>query len=461
MEASFSRDFRSLVLVIAAIVLASCTGSTPEAAPATFATPSPPVTAPRLATGPTTVPATPAGPAYPAPLFPQPSATPHGSPAQPTTIPTSPTPVAGLPPTPVPLPDAPQEATPVARPEDGLALLLSSQPEGAHLTWITLQGTSIPLPEIRAWSPVLSIDSRYLAYRQPLKAYRTAVVVTDWEERRAWRISPPDRWGSRPGPFAQPQVAGLLVIHRTPDGQQLLAQTLTLPEGNLHADPGALRVLRSGRELPARPDAWSSATSHRVISAYLPESDAPPMGLYGLDADDAIHRWSEKSYQGLPVLDRSGRHLTYLTYDPAFPLATVQPSGPGLLANVLRLLDLTTGEVRTPVHDPKGLAESWSLTWSPDGRWLVVPWGTAQTDGHWQLTELRRVRVEDVEVVPWIQLKPEEELWGVDWCRDGRLLYLTYSREREESTLWAARMGEQPRRLITLTGIHSLVGCVQ
>ncbi len=308
------------------------------------------------------------------------------------------------------------------------------------MAWDGEQATPLTEPQLVSkarWSA----DGRVLAYEvlEGINALGNFIIVADLGTGQRWRIN---------------SAGGCAILGFAPDpGGGRLALLQVAMRGRFKPAPWQLAVLdlRTGSvavlapleplEVAFEPVAWSRATDEIVLRAFVAFQANGAAGLWAVKPDGSGLRRlvDEAEYVGEPALSPDGRLLAFFASDPELlpPGHVARPGEPP--ANVLRLLDLTTGEIRTLAGD--GAYAFGALAWGPSGERVYFGRGAwPGPDEPFRFDQVAAVGAEASE--PQLAARLLGSLASLRVCRDGRLAYVTMG-DRESVAHWTEVGGSE------------------
>jgi len=306
------------------------------------------------------------------------------------------------------------------------------------LAWDGEQAMPLTQPQLvgRTW---WSADGQVLAYEalKGINPLDNAVVVADLAGGRAWRIR--SEGGCAILGLALDATAPPLATleEREPEGYGSVRGALlqVAMRGQFKPAPWQLALLdlKTGssqvvgpaepQEIAFEPLDWSRATEV-ILHAFVPFQADGAAGLWAVRSDGNGLRplLAETEYVGRPQLSPDGQVLAFFASEPELlpPGYIAQPGEPP--ANVLRLLDLVSGETRTLATAGEGAFGT--LAWDGSGQRVYITRAPWEGPGRpFRYGELLSVEVEASE--PAVVKQLAESVVSLQACDDGGLAYVT------------------------------------
>jgi len=351
----------------------------------------------------------------------------------------------------------------------------------AHTTVVALGAHgAAPLMAPQAIGEIqLSGAGRVLAYEllEGINPLNNVVVVTDLATGAAWRLAPGD--GCAAFGFTLDATGERLALLQVamrgrfkPAAWQVSVvefasgRTSTLGPARpqeVALEPVAwlrLEGLRQGAPWPVGQDRQpegSGATDEIVLRAFVPFQADGAAGLWAVRADGSRLRLllPETEYVGKPRLSPDGRLLAFFASAPEnLPKNYIASPGEPP-ANVVRVLNLLTGETQTLAVDAAHAFDV--LAWDAAGERLYL------SRGAWQDAE-RAFRFDEVvslsvrHSMPEVVTRAPERVAGLQPCAGGGLAYVTAQGQRAR-VRWAGRSVAGPAEWEVENGAVEILAC--
>ncbi len=217
---------------------------------------------------------------------------------------------------------------------------------------------------------------------------------------------------------------------------------------------------------PKAPFDWSPALNQIFLYGIVPNTDAPPDGVWSIkpDGSDFRLRLPREKFVGRVALSPDGRSLAYFAYDDRYPIASRwRDMTFWLPTNQLRVMDLVSGEDTTLLAETHGGVLRYLLLWAADRRSLLVA-HNAETSAGPSPAEWLNVPVDGASVRVVRVEQTRETTRDITTCPNGDVLYVL---ERDNRAQAIVRLDGQDnaRNLLALAGDRQtmvrLIGCLR